>query len=502
MRNRIVILVSLLIAAMSFQFASAQNTPVVTSEVLAEFEQLIADEMAYYHIPGMAAAVIADGEIVYAQGFGMRDIENNLPFTTETLFRVGSTTKSMTSLIIAQLVEEGLLAWDTPITEIIPDFSTADPELTARLTLRDLMGMGTGLESNSLDGFYWGDWSFADLLDAIGRQAIAGEFGEHYAYNNEVYAAAGYAAALALGLEPTVESFSAMIEERVFAPIGMDGAIVTDDHRLLGDNFALPYEIPLDGDGFENAVMVDPPIGISAPAGAVWADVEDMARYLITQMSGGITPDGTRIVDEAALMETWQPGVVVDMNIPAFTDAHYGMGWVTHRYNGIALRWHDGGWQGYSTQIAIFPEANVGLVVFANSTLGGEINNVLTYAFAELLYGLEPQAAEFLHANFDELVAQLEMIRTQMLITPFNADSAAALVGDYENGWSVEVGEDALIIRRGGWEFRAVPMPIEGVYLVVNAGAAGVPIIFETDGDSVSMIVQLPAVELTLNRIE
>ncbi len=503
MRNRIVLFLSLLfIAAISIQFAQAQDAPTVTDELVAEFTQLISDEMAHFYIPGAAVAIIEDGEVVFAQGFGLRDVENNLPFTTETLFRVGSTTKSMTSLLIAQMVEEGLLSWDMPLTDILPDFVTADPELTAQLTLRDLMGMATGLESDPRDGFYWGDYTFADLLGVIGRQSIAGEYGEHYAYNNEVYAAAGYAAALAAGREPTVDAFSALLEERVFAPIGMDSAIVTDDHSLLGDNYALPYEIPLDGEGFVNSVMVDPPIGIGAPAGAVWTSLDDMARYLITQMNGGVTPDGERIVDEAVLAETWQPGVDLPMPIPGFSDSHYAMGWVTLDYNGIPMRWHDGGWQGWTTQIVIFPEANVGLVQFANSSLGGDFNNALTYGFAEMLYGLPAQAVDYLHANFDEMIGQYESIREQMLGTPFDAEAAAAFVGDYENGWSVDVGEDALIVRRGVWEFRAVPLPMEGVYLVVNNGGAGVPIIFQSEGESVSMTVQTLSGELTLNRVE
>ncbi len=502
MRNRIVLLVSLLLAAISIQFAQAQDAPTVTDELVAEFTQLITEEMAHFYVPGAAVAIIEDGEVIFAQGFGLRDVENNLPFTTETLFRVGSTTKSMTSFLIAQLVEEGLLSWDMPVTDILPDFVTADPELTARMTLRDLMGMATGLESGALDGFYWGDYTFADLIGAIGRQAITGEYREHYAYNNEVYAAVGYAAALAAGLEPTVASYSALLEERVFEPISMDSAIVTDDHSLLGDNYALPYEIPLDAEGFTSSVMVDPPIGIGAPAGAVWASLDDMARYLITQMNGGVTPDGERIVDESVLAETWQPGVELPMPIPGFSDSHYAMGWVTLRYNDVPMRWHDGGWQGWLTQIVIFPESNVGLVQFANSALGGEFNNALTYAFAEMLHGFPSQAADYLHENFDEMIGQYESIREQMLGTPFDAEAAAAFVGEYENGWSVEMGENALIIRRGAWAFRAVPLPMEGIYLVVNNGAAGVPIFFQSEGESVSMTVQMPSLELTLNRVE
>jgi CubicO group peptidase (beta-lactamase class C family) len=99
----------------------AETNPQITDPMLANFEGIIQSEMEYFHIPGAAVAVIQDGQVVYSQGFGVRNVETSEPLTPQTRFRIGSTTKSMTSMLVAQLVDEGLLSWDTPITDIFPD---------------------------------------------------------------------------------------------------------------------------------------------------------------------------------------------------------------------------------------------------------------------------------------------------------------------------------------------------------------------------------------------
>ena len=234
-------------------------------------------------------------------------------------------------MLAAQWVDEGVLTWDTPVTEIYPDFQTSNAELTNRLTFRDLLGMATGLVDNNLALFSWGQWTMNHLLASIAAMPIGGEYGEFYHYNNEVYASATYLALFAAGREPTLENYASVMQERIFAPIGMK-ALITDDVADLGDNYATSYQV--------NAVreLEDPeacpvgPTGFLAPAGGVWTSVNDMARYLITQANGGITPDGTRIVSAENLAVTWEPGV--DMG-----GSFYGMGWVLQDFEGVAIRW-------------------------------------------------------------------------------------------------------------------------------------------------------------------
>jgi len=487
------LLLGALLPAFGSELVQAQEPPRVTEDVLADFEAIVESEMEYYHIPGMAVAIVEGSEIVYANGFGVRSLETGEPFTPQTQFRIGSTTKSMTSMLVAQLVDEGLLDWDTPVTDIYPDFQTADPELTAKLTVGDLMGMGTGLESDGWRALDWGGWTPDDLFAAVAEQGVAGEYHEHYAYNNEVYASAGYVAAMAAGLEPTLDNYKTLMQERIFDPIGMSSTIITDDTSALGDNVASSYELTLKG-GVENpSLAAAVPIHIIAPAGGVWASAEDMAKYVITQLNGGITPDGTQIVSKENLAQTWEPGVSVPVDIEGVEDAAYAMGWLVETYQDIPIRYHDGGWEGYRTQMSVFPEANVGLVIFTNHIYGDISNPALMYAFVQLLYGLEVTATSEARAVFDESFGSLD---AQIALLPppeVELADVEPLLGEYEMGWTVELHEDnTLWAVHGVWQFMLYPIPLPNTYIVGNSVGIGTMVEFKVDGDQVSFTLEAP----------
>jgi len=492
------VFLSLLMLAAPVLHAQPSATE-ITADDLAAFEAIIEAEMDTFAMPGAAVAVISGDEIVYAKGFGVRDLASGAPFTTETRFRIGSTTKSMTSMLIAMLVDEGLVTWDTPVADIFPAFQTGDPDRTAQITVRDLMGMGTGLVSSPLDGLYWGEWDFDALLNAIANQQIGGDFREFYSYNNEVYALAGYAAAQISGAPLTVQGYADLLAARVFEPVGMASALVTDDVSALGEDYAESYEMSLLTG--EPLLMTPVPIGMAAPAGAVWVNIEDMARYVITQMNGGVTPDGEQIVSADNLAETWAAGVSVPFDLPGISGTAYGMGWLSQTYNDLAIRYHDGGWMGYSTQMMVFPEADAAVIVFANSTNGSLFGISLTYSFAELLGDFEPAAVELVHEANAQLNEQIEGLRP---LVSMEIGDLSAVVGDYEQGWAVEQRDDgSLWLIRGDWMLQAGYIEAIDQYVLINGGAAGTLFSFDTEADPVTISVQLGGAEaLTLAKVE
>ncbi|MBN2304916.1 MAG: beta-lactamase family protein [Anaerolineae bacterium] len=485
---------------------SPEDSP-VSDDLLAQFEAIIQSEMAYYHIPGAAVAVIQDGEIVYSQGFGVRSLETGEPFTPQTQFRIGSTTKSMTSLLIAQLVDEGVLDWDTLVTDVYPDFQTGDPDLTAKLTMRDLMSMGTGLESDDMLSLDWGQWTEADVFESIAAQPVAGDYRQHYAYNNEVYASAAYIAAMAAGEAPTLATYIDMIQTRLFDPVAMPSTLITDDRDQLGDNYAESYSFTL-LDSITRPVLALPaPIHVVAPAGAVWSTVDDMARYVITQMNGGITPDGTRIVSEANLAETWVPQVVVPVADPEFDSMAYAMGWLVGSYEGIPFRYHDGGWDGYRTQMAIFPETQTGLIIFTNHLFGSMFNDALMYAFGIMLTGGDPAPLlTDVRAAFDRNYSSIDQQIKFLPPAEVALNNVEPLLGQYEQGWTVEWREDDGLLRitRPNWEFVLRPLPGEEQgYLVASGAAVGTVIQFVIEGDQVTMNLDMGDGEVgTFGKIE
>lgn len=482
--RRIVILAVLLTLLLTLVGSGVQAQTTVSDDVLTEFDQLVRDEMEFFDIPGVAVAIIEGDEVIYAQGFGVRDLASGAPFTPETQFRIGSTTKSMTSMLVAQLVDEGVISWDTPVTDLFPDFETSNPELTAQLTVADLMGMGTGLVSDAFGSITWADWTIDTLLDAIGAMTIGGEYGELFSYNNEVYALAGYAATVADGLSPTLDNYKTLMQERIFDPIGMESAIITDDLTHLSDNYSESYETSLiDG---EQTLMGNPPIALLAPAGAVWTNIDDMARYVITQMNGGVTPDGTRIVSEDSLAHTWQPGVVISAGELGIENIDYAMGWVTETYQGIPVRYHDGGWAGYRTQMMIMPEDDVALISFTNSANGDFFGSMLNYAFIEILHDLEPTIVENTHSAFADFSAQVQ--QAQGLIS-VDVGDLSVFTGAYEGGWTVEQRDgNSMWLTGHGWEFQIAYIAVIDQYAVINSGAGGTLLRFDSDGDAVNMV--------------
>ena len=230
---------------------------------------------------------------------------------------------------------------------------------------------------------------------------------------------------------PLVEAYAAYMTQQVFDPIGMPSAVLTDEPCQLSGNFAESYSYGL-APTLGNPQTLQEPVGVVhlgalGPAGGFWVNVDDMARYLLTQLSGGLTPDGARIVSNASLAETWAPGVAVAPNPPGaelyhylpYEQAHYGMGWITTTYRDIPIRHHGGGIGGYRTMIGVLPELDAGLVLFTNGGGYGVTDGGLLLHFAELMYGLEPQALGDTHRRYEQEV--------RSLLTP--------VLGSFDGGW-------------------------------------------------------------------
>lgn len=473
------------VASLVFSFVQAQE---ITDELLTEFEKDFQTTMQTFSVPGSAVAIVQNGEIVYTKGFGVRSLETGEPVTTETVFRVGSTTKAMTSMMIATLVDEGVLDWDTPVIEIYPEFKLPTDELTQSVTLRELMGMGTGLGTN-MPAPYWDEYSASDLLAALATLPILGDKGETYFYNNQLYSSAGYIAALATnpGDQDLLEVYKRLMHERVFDPIGMDTAVLSDDPASVSDDYAASYTFSLAKGPEANELVPYAAINTVGPAGSVVTNVMDMARFVITQLNEGVNPEGERVVSAENLKETWQPQTKSGEMLPGQTqELVYAMGWVNEQYDEVEFLWHNGGWDGFTSEMALFPESKAGIVILSNSSLGQGFNMVMRYKFIELLYGKEANLSEqlpvFLHGRTDELRKNAEMFSTSTV----EADAVQPYLGTYEHGWRLEHHDDGTLwLLRPGWELQLLPTP-DG-YVVSSGVALGGQISF-AEGDKPNML--------------
>jgi CubicO group peptidase (beta-lactamase class C family) len=375
---------------------------------------------------GVSLAVVRDGEVVYSTGIG-QTAEDGAAVTSETLMMIGSTTKTMTTLLMAQAVDEGAFTWDTPVVEVDPEFAVASDEITQQLTMANLVCACTGVPRRDYEMIYNGDLTAEDTLAQLRTFQFFTDFGETFQYSNQLVAAGGYETARALdpATDDLFASYDALMQARIFEPVGMERTTFDFDAVQADADHATPYggglleyaPITVDAERFLLAV---------APAGALWSTADDMGRYLATVALGGVTPEGERIVSEENLLHTQQPGVAIDAN------TSYGLGWILGEYKGIPLRSHDGNTLGFSASMSYMPEQGIGIVVLVNQQ-GSAVPTLVMQRFYEQALAVEDGDAAGL---LDYLVAQQEEALAEAegkLEETIDAEVIAPYLGTFSN---------------------------------------------------------------------
>ncbi len=394
----------------------------LTEADIADLEAYVVETMAAFEVPGMAMALVQDGEIVYSQGFGERN-ESGAPMTTDTHVMIGSTGKTLTTLLMAILVDEGRMSWDTPVVEVLPNFAVKDPELTQQLTMRNLVCACTGVPRRDLELLFNADELTAeDTVQSLATFEFFTEFGEAFQYSNQMVATGGYAAAAAAGGEwgNLFNAYADALQERVLDPLGMQNTTLSFTEVLARDLYATPHGMTLQGSyeviPLETEEMLTP----IAPAGAHWSTTDDMARYLIFQLNKGVSPDGDRIVSEENLRETWQPQVAIS------ADASYGLGWVVGEWKGLQMIEHGGNTLGMTSDFSFLPEKGIGIVILSNAQGANGLGQAVRFYLLEQIFGLE-------HESLDDIQFAIEQTERALaeITETLDFDFDPALVEPY-----------------------------------------------------------------------
>jgi CubicO group peptidase (beta-lactamase class C family) len=481
----------------------------LTGERLEAFEATVTELMAEAGVPGGAIAVVQSGEIVYLNGFGVREIGSTEAVTPDTLMMIGSVTKPMTSTLAATLVDEGRLRWDTPLVDLLPDFATADPALTERLTVADAFCACTGLPRQDLELIFNGTALSAEALVA----SVAGippttPFGEAFQYSNQMFATGGYAAAAVTPHESGLyDAYVAVMRAQVLAPIGMARSTFDFKAVEVDGNHAMPHGRDVSGAYHplsltQEAAFVAP----VAPAGALWSSAREMASYLQTLLGYGVAPDGTRVVSADNLETTWMPRVASspeDFPTPTLAAAYgaYGMGWVVGDYHGQRMLSHSGSTLGFESQLAVWPEAELGIVVLANAQ-GAELEvQGVQFRLAELLFDQPAEIEGLVSQGRGAFMQRVEAFGSR-LGDQVDPTAVAPFLGRYENPVlgevSLELHDGALILDAG--EIRSELQPqldeqgsVVG-YVITDPPMAPLPVMLRQGEDSApSLVVPNPA---------
>jgi CubicO group peptidase (beta-lactamase class C family) len=251
--------------------------PAGVSPEWAEFDAAVRSSFQRMGMVGAAVAVVSADQVLYTSTHGVRDRATGDPVTTDTHFLVASTTKSMSSLLIATFVDDGLCGWDAPVVDVWPQFRAPTEELTRTLRVRDLLGMDSGItEPAALSALHEGDPTAPQLLQSLVNLPVAHPPGETFFYNNTVYAVGGYLPASAQGVAPAdlAVTYFHRMHERVFGPVGMTSATIADDPRGVVTRYATGYGPDLQG---RRVPMPYGAVGSYAPVGGTLATLLDMA---------------------------------------------------------------------------------------------------------------------------------------------------------------------------------------------------------------------------------
>jgi len=415
---------------------------------IAELERFIAETMETFGTVGAAVSVVQGGEVVYSRGFGVRDLGTRAPATPETLMMIGSTTKPLTTTLMAQLVDEGVFDWDTPVVDIMPRFEVADPELSRTITMENLVCACTGVPRRDYEWLLNADALTAeDIVESLADFAFFTEFGEAFQYSNQMVATAGYLTALAAGgaYGELDRAYAELLAARVLEPLGMHRSTFSIIDVLASGDRATPYAQLATGETVAVPLPVEETLQTVAPAGALWSSAAEMSSYLRTLLNGGVAPDGARIVSAEALAETWRPRIAIT------ADASYGLGWIVEDDRGIRIVSHGGNTFGFTSELAFVPELELGIVVLSNQRLS-PLNAAVRAKLLELLLDRPSQLEEQI-AFQRELVEESRAEAREALLDDIDRASLEPWLGTFRNDVLGEVAlrleDDALQLDVG-----------------------------------------------------
>ncbi len=335
-------------------------------------------------VVGLSVAVVKDGQVVYAKGFGERKLGAGETVDENTLFAIGSNTKAFTAAAIGILVDEKKMAWDDRVTDHLPWFALYDPYVTREITVRDLLSHRSGLGRRGDVNWYATDFSREEIVRRIRFLAPDSSFRSQAGYQNTMFLAAGEVSEAVSG-----ESWDDFMTRRILRPLGMTRTR-TSVRDLEGmENVAQPHE-KIDGKVTE---VPHRNIDNIAPAGSILSSVSDMTRWMLLMLGEGEL-EGKRILSKESVAEVWKPNIIYPMSpeskelFPSTHFSTYGLGWGLRDYRGRFVAMHTGGIDGMLSQVSLAPEEELGIVVLTNTSPAGSLAHAaVTYQILDSYLG-------------------------------------------------------------------------------------------------------------------
>ncbi len=460
-RSLAAIAVVLLVASMGLSPALAAGP----SLDKAAIDRAVDDTAARYRLPGLAVGIVADGEVVYTRTLGELAAGSGDRIDADTLFKIASNSKAMTTGLLARLVDAGKLEWDDPVTKYLPDFRMFDPWVTREMQVRDLLIHNSGLGAGAGDLMLWpgpNHFSRADVIHGLRYLKPKYSFRSRYAYDNTLYIVAGEVAAAAGGAP-----YDALVRRELFAPLGMTRCQVGEWHRDALGNVAQPHARR---DGANVVTGEDGPVIPDVPmmaAGGIRCSLRDMlawaTMWLEPETSGLV--DGKPWLSPEQREAVWSPQTIMPLTrrMREWDDSHYsayGYGWRLADVDGTQKVSHTGTLSGMYSALTLLPQKHIGFVILINADADDArtvLNQVLVKQFTA------PAQRRTVAHYADALDRDAQAAKQERPVPdtssrrPVTATGMARQLGVYRDPW---FGDVAICPAADGVRFASVKSPL------------------------------------------
>jgi CubicO group peptidase (beta-lactamase class C family) len=394
---------------------------------IAELSRFIEQGEKETGVPGVSLGLIQDGKVIFADGFGVKELGKSEKPDGDTLYMIASNTKALTTLLLAKLVEEHRMNWDSQVISLFPSFKLGDSETTRSVQVKHLICACTGMPRQDLEWFFeFGKMTPESSLALLGTMQPTSKFGELFQYSNLMAAAAGYTAGHVLYPQMEVgAAYDRAMQSYVFYPLGMK-ATTFDFGRALAANHATAHAPDIDGQPAKAMMEANYSVVPLRPAGAAWSSVRDMMKYVSMELAEGKLPDRKAYIAKEPLLERRKPQVYIGKDIS------YGMGLEVDSTYGVPVVHHGGDMVGYHSDMIWLPQQNVGAVILTNSNPGWLIRSRFRRKLLEVLFDGRPEADALLKSDAESFFAARAADRT-LLAVPAVSSESAKLAMHYEN---------------------------------------------------------------------
>ncbi|MGV3559535.1 serine hydrolase [Larkinella arboricola] len=370
MNSRLPFFAFLLIQFCFFSTVSAQP---ITS---AQIDQLADRTLKAFQVPGIAVAVVKDGKVIHARGYGVRSLKSNQKVDGNTLFGIASNSKAFTAAALGILIDEGKMTWDDKVIDYIPEFRLYNAYVTEEFTVRDLLTHRSGLGLGAGDLMFFPDSSDFTLKDVIHNlrylKQVSG-FRTKYDYDNLLYMVAGEVVKRVSG-----QSWEEFVENRIMQPLQMEASRGSFSRLPKSQSNLIDAHAVIDG---KLQVIKRGTLDMGNSAGGIYSSINDLSKWVIMQLNSGKYGDGLSktLFSKTVQDEMWTPQTIIPVRNPGPYNTHfssYGLGWGLSDVKGYKQATHTGGLPGMVTQVTLLPELKLGIIVLTNQQAGAAFSAI------------------------------------------------------------------------------------------------------------------------------